>query len=170
MSNEEARKTAESNAGAVRAGAAQRARQRNLRRRVRPCNCEVAQPRVSFLFKQVGSRALRRALAAFPSSLAPVHLGAFAFKRLPLIDLHTQESVARAEGMSKSSCVQAKAQGTISCPTETITPRLTSRVATDKQYAPSTKRCQPGAEAGKLTATEPGRTVAACNLAGSRGV
>ena len=89
---------------------------------------------------------------------------------LPLIDLHTQESVARAEGMSKSSCVQAKAQGTISCPTETITPRLTSRVATDKQYAPSTKRCQPGAKAGKLTATEPGRTVAACNLAGSRGV
>ena len=36
---------------------------------------------------------------------------------LPLIDLHTQESVARAEGMSKSSCVQAKAQGTMPCPT-----------------------------------------------------
>ena len=89
---------------------------------------------------------------------------------LPLIDLRTQERRRKRRCGDKSSCVQVFNQGTIQCVRPSLTPRLTSRVATDKQYTQSTNRCQPGAEAEKLTATEPGRTVAACNLAWTRGV
>ena len=80
-----------------------------------------------------------------------------------LMDLHTQESVAKAEGMSKQKlvCVQVIQPRNDTVSDRPITPRLTN---THKQVP---TRC---GSRETDTATESGRTVAACNLAGSRGV